>query len=116
MAVDDDPGVLEVIKIILEDQGYDVLAVADGRMVKKIVKDFLPEVILIDLWMSGMDGHEVTRELKKDAATQNIPVIAISALNNGEKIAKEAGADDFLAKPFNIDDLVSLVDKYFKKV
>jgi len=115
MAVDDDLGILEVIKIILEDKGYDVLAVADGRVVKKRVKDFLPEVILIDLWMSGMDGHEVTRELKKDSSTQHIPVVAISALSHGEKIAKEAGADDFLAKPFNIDDLIALVEKYLLK-
>lgn len=112
IAVDDDSGILEVIKIILEDKGYDLLAVADGRVVQKRIKDFLPAVILIDLWMSGMDGHEVIKELKKEERTKEIPVIAISALSDGEKIAKEAGADDFLAKPFNIDDLIALVEKY----
>lgn len=112
VVVDDDQGILEVIKIVLEDKGYEVLTLADSQKVQKMVVDYLPAVILIDLWMSGIDGHVITRELKSREETKNIPVIAISALNDGGRIAKEAGAEDFLAKPFNIDDLVVMVEKY----
>lgn len=112
LVVDDDPGILEVIKIILEDRGYFVRTLAEGSFVEKEVEKELPGLILIDLWMSGGDGHEVIQKLRKKETTKKIPIIALSALNNGEEIAKKAGADDFLGKPFNIEDLFFLVKKH----
>lgn len=114
LVADDDPGILEVVKIILTDSGYKVVTEENPANIIQRIKEFRPKLILMDLWMSGMDGHEVTVLLKKRAAIAHIPIIIISALNEGEKLAKEAGADDFLAKPFDISDLLAIVEKHLK--
>jgi DNA-binding response OmpR family regulator len=114
LVVDDDQGIIEVIKIILEDSGYEVVTTSDGTAVQQIVRRILPDAVLLDLWMSGLDGHYVCKQLKKMNKTKNIPIIVVSALNDGEQKAKLAGADDFLSKPFNINDLVAIVEKHLK--
>lgn len=110
--VDDDEGILEVMRIILEDKGYLVMTVANAVGLENKIKKHLPDLIFLDIWMSGMDGREIAKKLKLQKETKNIPIIVITALNDGKKIAKEASADGFLAKPFNIDDLVVMVEKY----
>lgn len=112
LVVDDDAGILEVIKIVLVEKNFEVLTASEGLGVIPGIEKNLPDVILIDLWMSGMDGDEVIKKIKCQKKMSDIPVIAMSALENGEKRAEEAGADDFLAKPFDIDELASLVEKY----
>jgi len=112
IVADDEPGILEVINIILTEQGFEVFPIANSLEVVKTVKKIQPEVILLDLWMSGIDGEKITAILKKDPKTNHIPIIIISALNQGELIARKAGADNFLSKPFNINDLVNMVNKY----
>lgn len=112
LVADDDLGISEVIQIILKDHGYEVTVINDGSSVLQAMKKLLPDVVLLDLWMSGMDGHEVITEIKKDPRLLSTPIIIISALTEGEEIAQKFGANDFLAKPFNINDLVATVEKY----
>lgn len=112
LVVDDDPGILEVIKIILSEHGYTVIAVSEASLVKEAISQNSPNIILMDLWMSGIDGHEITKYLKGNQKLKSIPIVIISALSEGEKMAMEAGADDFLAKPFNIEDLIEVVQKH----
>lgn len=112
IVIDDDRGILEVVKIILTDQGFEVVAVSEGKDAFESIIKNSPDIVLLDLWMSGMDGREITRQLKSQQETQKIPVIILSALNDVEKKAKEAGADGFLAKPFNISDLLTLIKKH----
>jgi CheY-like chemotaxis protein len=85
----------------------------DGQTIYKLKKVF-PDLLLLDMWMSGEDGREICRYLKKEAETKHIPIIMISAGRDIKEAAKEAGADDFLAKPFEFDDLLKLVKKYIE--
>lgn len=109
LVADDDPAILEVIKIILEENGYKVVTISDGGLVKKEIVAQKPSLVLLDIWMSGHDGRDITKLVKSDNKTKNVPVVVISAHNETEKIAKDAGADNFLSKPFNIDELLSMV-------
>lgn len=112
LVVDDDLAILEVIKIILDEKGYEVATATDSVSLYDEIKDKKPDLILLDIWMSGQDGQEITKFLKANGDTCNIPIVMISANNEGLKMAKDSGADDFLAKPFDIEDLLSKVDKY----
>ncbi len=70
--------------------------------------------MLLDIWLGGSDGGKIAKTVKSNKQTKHIPVIMISANNETEKITKEAGADDYLLKPFNIDDLLHIVRKHLK--
>lgn len=111
LVVDDDPGILEVIKIILEDNGYEVCVLSDGKEVVKKILNFEPNIVLLDIWMSGIDGGVITKILKSNERTKTVPVVIFSASNDTERLAKEMGADDFLTKPFDIPDLVAKIKK-----
>lgn len=112
LVCDDDKGILEVLRIILENNDYEVETVSNGRGIEKKVKAYKPDLILLDIWMPGIEGKEITKLLKRDRATGNIPLVIISALNDTDKIAREVGADDFLVKPFDINVLLDKVKKY----
>ncbi len=114
MIADDDPAILDALQMLLEDEGYNVVTSSNGDTFQK-VNDTLPDLLLLDIWMSGEDGREVAKILKKEKATKNIPIVMISASKDIDKSARESGADDFLAKPFEIDELLSLVTKYSNK-
>lgn len=114
LVIDDDTGILEVVKIILEDKGYFVKTVQESSKIDSVLSEKLPELILLDIWMSGIDGQDVTKTLKKNNQTCHIPIILMSANQETEKIAKAAGADGFITKPFDIDHLTSLVESYVK--
>ena len=111
LVVDDNAAILDALKIMLEDEGYEVETTVDGATVKDI-KEPLPDLVLLDIWMSGVDGRDVCRHLKSIPATKHIPVIMISAAKDTEQIAKDAGADDFISKPFQMDHLLAIVAKY----
>ena len=114
LVADDDPAILDAIGLILEDEGYNVVKTSDGETIPKM-KAELPAVLLLDIWMSGQDGREICRVLKNQSETRDIPVILISASRDIQNSAKEAGADDFLAKPFQMDDLLRMVEKHLGK-
>ncbi|MDO8429033.1 MAG: response regulator [Candidatus Daviesbacteria bacterium] len=109
---DDDQGILEVIKIMLETKSYQVKVLSNGKSIQKQVASFQPDLILLDIWMPGIDGREITKVLKKSDSSKGIPIIIISALNETKKMAAEIGAQGFLSKPFEMDDLLKTVDKY----
>jgi len=111
LVADDDTAILEVISLMLEDAGYEVETTVDGQA-EMVVREYLPDVILLDIWMSGQDGRKICKSLKGHKLTKHIPIIMVSANRDTEKIAKEAGADDFLAKPFEMAELLTKVAKY----
>ena len=110
MIADDDRAILDAVCIMLEFEGYNVACTPDGADVLKLRSD-LPDLLLLDIWMSGMDGRDICRQLKQDAATHHLPVVLISASRDIEMSALAAGADDFLAKPFEIDDLLGKIER-----
>ena len=114
LIADDDPAIVESTTLILEEFGYEVLSTVDGATIYKMEKEY-PDLLLLDIWMSGQDGRDICRYLKKDNITKHIPIIMISASQDIKKSATAAGADDFLAKTFDMDELIAKVKKCLDK-
>ena len=112
LVVDDDPDILLFLQQIFEDEGYDVQTSTKGQYLEQLHNGGLPNLIFLDVFLSGRDGREIVKYLKSQEVTKHIPVIMASAHPGAEPTARAAGADDFLAKPFNIDDLLAKVAKY----
>jgi DNA-binding response OmpR family regulator len=110
MIADDDPAILDSVGIMLEFEGYDVTTTINGRTVLDMEKE-LPDLLLLDIWMSGMDGRDICKKLKQNKNTSGIPIVMISASKDIERSAMEAGANDFLAKPFDINDLLRKIEE-----
>lgn len=111
MIADDDLAIIDVVTIMLESKGYKVFASANGLTVDDVNK-IHPDLILLDILMSGISGYEICKKLKTQEATKNIPVIMISANKDAKEIALDACADDFIIKPFEMDLLLKKVAKY----
>ena len=111
LVADDDPAILEAMKIMLELSNFVVETIADGMVFQKLVS-LQPDLLLLDIYMSGIDGRDVCRELKKTDATKHIPVILTSASCDLIHALQESGADDYLPKPFDMQDLLNKVNKY----
>jgi DNA-binding response OmpR family regulator len=109
--VDDDTAILDALSLMLEEEGYEVKTSQNGKELEFEKYNF-PDLILLDIWMSGVSGKDICMQLKKDDLTKDIPVIMISASNDTEKIAEECGADGFMYKPFQVDLLLDIVHKY----
>ena len=107
---DDDPDILEIISMILEDNGFEVETSPDGRSLQHIKNK--PDVILLDIRMSGTHGGEICRDLKGSSEMRKIPVILVSANKDIKEIASNCGADDILPKPFEIVDLINMAKRY----
>ncbi len=113
MIIDDDPAILDSIGMLLEFEGYRVTASSDATGLLSMESEF-PDLLLLDIWMSGMDGRDICKQLKQKSYTKNIPVVLISASQEIEKSAQQAGANDFLSKPFEVDDLLRKVEKHIR--
>lgn len=114
LIAEDDQAILDVVTIILENAGYTIVATSNGDIVLEKMENDTPDLLLLDIWLSGHDGGKIARTLKHKDNTKQIPIIMISANNETEKIAKEVHADGFLQKPFDIDDLLQIVQKYIR--
>jgi DNA-binding response OmpR family regulator len=113
MIADDDPGIVDAVEMILEFEGYEVTSTVDGTTVLDM-KHELPDLLLLDIWMSGEDGRDICKKLKSMDITKNIPVIMISASRDIKQSAIDAGADDFLAKPFEMTELIKKIENLIK--
>jgi len=101
--VEDDPSTLDVLKLIIENFGFEVVTAKDRKEFDLIVGQ--PDLFLLDNWIAGSYGHDICIELKRNASTASIPVILLSAASNLDAIANNCGADIFMNKPFDIDEL-----------
>ena len=111
---DDDKTILEVITIIFEENGYQVEISETSHDILEKVTQFQPDVILMDNWIPNIGGVEATRLLKSHEEFNRIPVIYVTANNDIVALAEQAQADDYVAKPFNLDDLEGKVAKYLE--
>ena len=110
MIADDDPAILDAVAIMLEFEGYNVQTTSNGAELFEMTDKF-PDLLLLDIWMSGSDGRDICKYLKQNHNTSKIPIVLVSASKDIERSAIDAGADDFLAKPFDIDDLIRKIER-----
>ncbi|MPS66762.1 MULTISPECIES: response regulator [Chryseobacterium] len=109
---DDDAAILEVVTIIFEENGYEVRISETSHDILEKVAECRPDVILMDNWIPKIGGVEATKILKNNEEFKHIPVIYMTANNNIAALASEALADDYISKPFDLDDLEEKVAKY----
>lgn len=110
LAVDDDSEIVDVIKIILEDEGYEVSTLTTGKNILNVISSIRPDLILLDVMLGGMDGREICKSIKEHAIFKKIPIVMISASHNLQSFLKSPGSpNDFLSKPFDIEHLINKV-------
>jgi two-component system alkaline phosphatase synthesis response regulator PhoP len=117
LVVDDEEHIQELIKFNLEKNGYKVILSDNGIDAIKLAKEHLPQLMLLDLMLPGMDGLDVCKEIRKDSSMSNMPIIMITA--KGEEIDKiiglELGADDYITKPFSVRELVARIKAILRR-
>lgn len=112
LVCDDDEGILDVIKMLLCDKGYEVKVVSQGQQFMGIVRKFKPDLIILDLWMPGIAGEELLVRLKNGSGMRKVPVVLISAQRELSQRARDMGADGYLAKPFDIEAFEKMVASF----
>jgi DNA-binding response OmpR family regulator len=112
LVVDDEPDILAFLRDLLELEGYATVVTDKAEYVEKLHNASLPDLILLDVLLSGKDGRDIVKKLKSQEQTKHIPVIMFSAHPNAEETAWAAGTDDFIAKPFEIDDLLAKISAH----
>ena len=116
LVVDDTTANLQLLTKILTEQGYTVHPASDGELAVRFVQTILPDLILLDIKMPGMDGYEVCRRLKADERTCSIPIIFISILEDEHDKVRgfQAGAVDYIIKPFQPEEVLARVSTHLR--
>jgi two-component system sensor histidine kinase/response regulator len=117
LVIEDNPSIRTDLLEMLEEEGYAVMGAENGRVGVQLAREFLPNLILCDIVMPEMDGHEVLAELRRDPATAVIPLIFLTALSDAahQRTGMDLGADDYLSKPFTRAQLLRAVSARLDK-
>jgi two-component system phosphate regulon response regulator PhoB len=119
MVIEDDTDIRETIVYALEDAKYEVVASEDAGILK-FLNRHKPDLILLDNWLSDWksdaNGQQISKQLKSNPDTSHIPVIIVSAVSNVQEIAEAGMADGYLHKPFDLKDLIGIVEKFTSKL
>ena len=113
LVIDDDEDILTILDILFGDEGYEVILLNTGTTAEQ-VQLIHPDVILLDVRIHGYykTGDQICNEIKSLNGTKNIPVILLSAEFNVSQLAQECGADAYMRKPFNVNELVDQVNQF----
>lgn len=111
LVVDDDSGIGEMLQTLLEFYGFEVVVTEEPDKTEALIEDNGIDMILLDKLISGVDGTDVCARLRRHEKFKHIPVLMMSALHDAGAKCKGAGANDFIAKPFEMDELVSKIRK-----
>lgn len=115
LVLDDSPAIVDSIEMMMELEGLTVSKFYKGSdMLDALNTQPKPDVILMDMWLSGEDGRDIYRTIRADENLKDIPVLIMSASRGLEQSALDAGANDFIAKPFDMGDMISRVRTYIK--
>ncbi len=112
---DDDEDILSICSYILEEQGWEVHTFTDCNNITEKVSSISPDVILMDNWIPDSGGIIATQTLKKDDELRNIPVVYFSANSDIQLLADHAGAETYLAKPFDLEELEKVINNVLVK-
>lgn len=118
LIIEDEIGVRENIKTLLEEEKYSVHAAANGKDGITMAKEILPDLIICDVMMHGVDGYEVLKTLSTDKKTKSIPFIFLTAKVERDdiRLGMQLGADDYLFKPYKADELLQAIEARFKRI
>ncbi|CAM4338899.1 Response regulator receiver domain-containing protein [Pedobacter westerhofensis] len=111
LVVEDDEGVREMLKLVLNYDGHDVIMAKDGTILDSLA-EINPDIIFLDEWLCNERGSDLCRKLKANASTAGIPVILLSALMSVQQFSVQAGADGFIRKPFDLEELTAVINRY----
>jgi CheY-like chemotaxis protein len=114
LVVEDDADLRELMVLLLEGAGYRVMTARDGQVALERVDERMPSVILLDMKMPGMNGWQFA-EIFRARYGHAAPLIVVTAAEDARRTAEEVGADDHLGKPFELDDVLSLVERYARQ-
>lgn len=114
LIVDDEADIVETLKFVLEAEGYECYAAYDGEDGLNIAKEVTPDLMILDVMMPKINGYKISRLLKYDKKYKDIPIIMITARSQEEDklIGEESGVNEYITKPFELDDVVKTVRKY----
>ncbi|KYH35942.1 transcriptional regulatory protein WalR [Clostridium tepidiprofundi DSM 19306] len=117
LIVDDEEHIQELIKFNLERNGYKVICANNGVDALRIIKDKVPQLVLLDLMLPGIDGYDVCKEIRKDSTISSIPIIMITAKSEefDKILGLELGADDYITKPFSVRELIARVKALLRR-
>ena len=108
LVIDDDKDLLDIVKSLLTKRGFDVETDDNWQNGFEKIREFEPQIILLDVFLSGIDGLDICKQLKSNPLTSHIPIVIFSAYPRiAESAIYEYDADDFIAKPFEVNDLVA---------
>ena len=110
LVVDDDSGIGEMLKTLLEFYGYVVEVTEQPEEAERIIIERKMDLVMLDMLISGVNGTDVCARLRQNQATAHIPILMMSALHDAGEKCRKAGANDFIAKPFEMDDLITKID------
>ncbi|HEY1010033.1 MAG: response regulator [Daejeonella sp.] len=114
VVIEDNHDILELLGFILENEDYEVLASLDAEPIKSL-EDINPHLILLDENLGIQKGHQLCLDIKANPGTSHLPVILISAVNDLSEIARKCKADNYISKPFLIEDLLDLVRQHHRR-
>ena len=115
LVVDDDPDIGMMIKMMLEYKGFSVTVVERAEKIDAVLNENNIALIIMDMLLSGMNGTDVCKRLKADPKTSRIPLIMISAHPNAREVCLKAGADEFIAKPFDMNEILTKISMLINK-
>ena len=111
LVVDDDSGIGEMLKTLLEFYGYEVTVTEKPLLAEELIQQEKIDLVLLDMLISGVDGTDVCAGIRENSEIAETPVLMMSALHDAGPKCKKAGANDFIAKPFEVEDLTVRIEK-----
>ncbi|MCL7987012.1 response regulator [Sphingobacterium sp. lm-10] len=107
---DDDKGITDMLEMVLELEDVDTITETDSVYAYDKITEFKPDILIVDLWMPVVTGDQLIKKIRANDALKHIFIICISASRDGLQVAKDAGANKFIAKPFDVDDFLTTVE------
>lgn len=116
LIVDDEQDIVESLKFVFESYDYTCYCAYNGEDGLKLAREIMPDLIVLDVMMPRINGYKISRLLKFDSKYKNIPILMITARSQEEDklIGEETGADEYITKPFDLDEVVKTVQKYLE--